>query len=408
MGTAASRRTFLQGIGIAGLGLAGAGLADKGSAAEQKPVAGFEDKGKETADAKKRQPVSDRKVKVGIAGYGRCRFGASFSFQDHPNVEIVGVSDLFPDRCAGLAKACRCKTTYPSLEKMIEDDSIEAVFVATDAPSHADLCAKVLKSGKHVASAVPACFATVEDGEKLLDAVVTTGKKYMMFETSMFRAELYAMRQAYKAGALGRIVYSEGEYYHFGVGVKGFGSYKQWRHGVPPLWYPTHNTAFYIGVSDGTFTDVSCQGFRGPLPENQSGVNQFNNPFDTEVALFGTSEGGMSRQAVSWGMRGAHGERGRVHGEFGSMETAQYHGTKKNLLPSLDRPPLPPGVAAGGHGGSHGRLTDEFVTAILEDRDPLVDIYMALNMTVPGIIAHQSAIKNGELLKVPQYIKPKA
>ena len=355
---------------------------------------------------KKWQPVSDRKIRVGIAGYGRCRFGAKFSFQNHPNVEVAAVTDLFPGRCAGLAKACSCKKTYPSLEKMIEDDSIEAVFVATDAPSHAELCSKVLKSGKHVASAVPACFQTVEDGEKLLEAVESTGKKYMMFETSMFRAALYAMRQAYMAGALGRIIFSEGEYYHHGVAVRGFGSYKRWRHGVPPLWYPTHNTAYYIGVTDQSFTEVSCRGFRGNMPENQPGVNRYNNPFDTETALFATSEGGMSRQVVSWGLQGAGGERGRVYGEFGSMTSEKYSGTKKNLLPaSLQRPPLPTGCGSGGHGGSHTRLTDEFITAILRDRDPLVDIYAALNMTVPGIISHQSALKDGELLKVPQYKK---
>jgi hypothetical protein len=64
---------------------------------------------------------------------------------------------------------------------------------------------------------------------------------------------------------------------------------------------------------------------------------------------------------------------------------------------------LPRNVDAGGHGGSHGYLTNEFVTAILEDRKPLVDIATALNMTVSGIVAHQSALKNGELLRIPQY-----
>jgi hypothetical protein len=50
----------------------------------------------------------------------------------------------------------------------------------------------------------------------------------------------------------------------------------------------------------------------------------------------------------------------------------------------------------------------EFVSAILENREPLVNIYEALAMTVPGIVAHQSALKDGERLKVPQYERPKA
>jgi len=75
----------------------------------------------------------------------------------------------------------------------------------------------------------------------------------------------------------------------------------------------------------------------------------------------------------------------------------------ENQLPDIERPPLPPSVQPGGHHGSHGSLTNEFITSILENRKPLVDIIAALHLTVPGIVAHQSALKNGELLKIPQY-----
>ena len=89
------------------------------------------------------------------------------------------------------------------------------------------------------------------------------------------------------------------------------------------------------------------------------------------------------------------------------MVGMNYDGLEKNL-PDLTRPGLPPTVDPGGHGGSHGYLGHEFVTSILEDRKPLVDIAMALNMTVAGIVAHQSALKNGELTKIPQYASPQA
>jgi hypothetical protein len=72
-------------------------------------------------------------------------------------------------------------------------------------------------------------------------------------------------------------------------------------------------------------------------------------------------------------------------------------------LPDISRPPLPPGVQPGGHGGSHGQLMNEFVLAILENRKPLVDVVQALNMTVGGIVAAQSALAGGERLKVPRY-----
>ena len=82
---------------------------------------------------------------------------------------------------------------------------------------------------------------------------------------------------------------------------------------------------------------------------------------------------------------------GRVRGQKGSFY-GKYDGLPAKT-PDVRRPPLPPTVQPGGHGGSHGYLMHEFIVAILEDRQPLVDISKALNMTVAGIVAHQSALK---------------
>jgi len=383
------RRDFFGTMGIGSLGAVVAGpLAARAIAAEAgKPK-------------KKWEPVSDRKIRCGIVGYGVCRFGAAFSFQDHPNVEIVAVSDLFPDRCAALSKACRCEKTYESLEVLVKDPKIEAVFLATDAASHARHSIEALQHGKHVMTAVPATLGSIEDGEQLLEAVKKSGLKYMMAETSSYRADCYAMRQVYAAGGFGRLVYSEGEYHHYMAGV--LDSYKDWRRGMPPAWYPTHATAYYVGVTGKRLTAVSCQGFRGQQEAFQPGANRYDNPFSDEIALFQTSEGGSFRMCRTRSIRSLGAETGRVFGERGWMDGTTYQGAEKNL-PDIDRPPLPPQVAEGGHGGSHGRLTHEFITAIIENREPLVNIYEALAMTVPGIVAHQSALKDGQTLKIPQF-----
>ncbi|OFY13659.1 MAG: oxidoreductase, partial [Bacteroidetes bacterium GWE2_41_25] len=274
------------------------------------------------------KPFSDRKIRVGIAGYGVCRFGADFGFQNHPNVEIVAVTDLFPDRCAELARVCGCSKTYPSIEEMVKDERIEAVFVATDAPSHAKHVIEALKYGKHVASAVPAVFGSMEDADMIYEAVKKSGLKYMMFETSCFHDALYAMRKIYYAGGLGKLVYSEGEYYHYMS--EPIDSYKGWRIGLPPQWYPTHSNAYYIGVHDGHFTEVSCQGMPSIINHLKPENNIYKNPFGTEIALFRTGEGGTSRMAVSWDTPGDEGERGRIRGERGSFY-GKYQGLEKNL-----------------------------------------------------------------------------
>jgi predicted dehydrogenase len=386
------RRDFLGKLGQVSLGtLMAGGLSGQAVNAREKQA------------AKPWEPVSERKVRVGIVGYGVCQFGAAFGFQDHPNVEVVAVSDLIADRREGLMRACRCEKSYESLEVLVKDPKIEAVFVATDAPSHPRHCMDVLNHGKHVMSAVPAALGSIEEADKLLETVQKTGLKYMMAETSYFRADCYGMRRIYRAGGFGRLIYSEGEYYHYHT--EPIDSFKGWRIGLPPLWYPTHSTAYYVGVTGKRFTSVSCVGFNVGLPEYKPGANKYNNPFSDEVALFQTSEGGASRMLMCKGIHGLIVERGRVFGERGWMDGTEYHGAAKEL-PDIARPPLPPGVPAGGHGGSHGYLTDEFITSILADRKPMVNIYEALAMTVPGIVAHQSALKDGETLKVPQYSPP--
>jgi predicted dehydrogenase len=391
----ASRRRFLQSLGLGAAVLQIQPLAR----AQEKPIQGFEKAATDPNASKGWQPVSDHKLRMGIVGYGVCKFGAEFGFQNHPNVEIVAVSDLLPDRCAELARACRCAKTYPSLEELVMDDRIEAVFVATDAPSHARHCQEVLRHGKHVASAVPAVFGSLEDAAALFAAVKASGRTYMMFETSCFHEDLHAMRQVYRAGGLGKLVYAEGEYFHYMP--EPIASFKDWRVGLPPQWYPTHSNAYYVGVTAGSFTEVSCLGLPSRISHLQPSNNRYHNAFGTEIALFRTSEGGMSRMGVSWDTPGYGGEMGRVRGEKGSFY-GHYEGLETKL-PATAKPPLPPGVEAGGHGGSHGYLMDEFVTAVLQNRRPLVDVAMALNLTVSGIVAHQSALKNGELLKVPQF-----
>lgn len=398
------RRGFLKMAGIS----TGAGIfwIQQGYSNSQKPtpppvIQGFEDFGSKSTKEKIWTPVSDRKIRIGLIGYGVCQFAAAFGFQNHPNVEVVAVSDLIPERCSKLAEVTGCNKTYPSLEELIKDNTIEAVFIATDAPSHAQHCIDALNHGKHVACAVPAVFGSLEDAGRLLETVKRTGLKYMMFETSMFRENHYAMRQLYKSGCLGKIVYAEGEYWHYSE--RGIDSFKNWRHGMPPMWYPTHSDAYYIGVTNGTFLEVSCLGITSEMDRYQSGNNIYNNPFATQIALYRTSEDGVARMGRSSDTQG-HGygsETGRVRGTKGSYYD-KYEGIEQEL-PDLTRPALPPGMSQGAHGGSHGHLTEEFVRAILEDRTPLVNIAMALNMTVGGIVAHQSAKKGGELLKIPQF-----
>jgi len=401
-----SRRSFLT---VSAAAASGSSMLGFVQAAEN--IAGFDQT--ETGYDKKQiwKPFSDRKVRVGIVGHGVCKFGLQFSLQHHPNVELIAVSDLFPDRCAEMAQQAKCSKTYPSLEEMVKDDSIEAIFCATDAPAHAKHAILCMEHGKHVATAVPAFRGDIEDAERLLECCKKNkGLVYAMFETSCFHDDLYAMEKLYAAGVFGRLVYSEGEYCHpHSIGAPALDSYKDWRKKGCPMWYPTHSTAYYVGVTHKPFLDVSCQG-TPYLDKERQVPNAIGNIFKSEVGLFRTEEGGLSRMMVC-NSQGEYLEAGRIRGEYGGFNetftgdrtgSMRYREAIKGGL-QIKKYALPPGVEPGGHGGSHGYLGDDFIDAILRGRKPRVDVINALNMTVPGYYAHLSAMKHGETMKIPQY-----
>jgi len=377
----------------------------------QEVIPGFDQTGTDVDATQVWEPFTDRKVRVGIVGHGVCKFGLKFSLQHHPNVELVAVSDLFPDRCAEMAQMAKCDKTYPSLEEMVKDDSIEAIYCATDAPSHAKHAILCMEHGKHVATAVPAFYGDIEDAERLLECCKKNkGLVYAMFETSCFHDDLYAMEKLYAADVFGRIVYSEGEYCHpHRLGAPSLGSYKDWRKNGCRMWYPTHATAYYVGVTHKPLLDVSCQG-TPPFDEDKRIPNAIGNIFSSEVGLFRTAEGGLSRMIIC-GSQGEYLEAGRIRGEYGGYNKTftgdptgkeRYREAIEGGL-QIRKYALPPGVEPGGHGGSHGYLGHDFIDAILRGRKPTVDVIDALNMTVPGYYAHLSAMNDGETMKIPQY-----
>jgi predicted dehydrogenase len=403
-----NRRSFIGG-GSALLAVAGCKTA--ANTANQEVMQGFD----ETAVGKLSNtvwtPFSDKKVRVGIAGEGVCSFGSAFAYQTHPNVEVVSVTDLDPARCKLLQERTKAKKTYSSCEELIKNaaaDKLEALYIATDAPSHAPLAIMALEHGLHVASAVPAIFGKdqLDLVPKIIDAAKKSGKIYMMNETTAFRPECVAMRSLFEGGALGKHVYTEGEYFHY-WGNDGIPSYKGWRNGLPPQYYPTHSNGFYTCTTHGSFTEVSCIGIVSDLPDFKGAKNPHNNPFASEVALFKTSDGGAARMAVMWDAPGYHGETGRINGTKGSYGTysSVYTGMEKELAKTVEKAknPLPPGVDAGAHGGSHAYLTDDFIRGILiSGHKVCCDIKTSLDTTISGVYAHMSALKGGENLKIPQ------
>ncbi|MCX5683303.1 MAG: Gfo/Idh/MocA family oxidoreductase [Planctomycetota bacterium] len=359
------------------------------------------------------EPKSDRKVRIGVVGGN---FGAQWQWHLDPNCIVEAVSDLRTDRREYLQQVYKCDKPYESLEKLVLDPKVEAVAVFTGAPDHARHVLECFKHGKHVISAVPACL-TLDEAREIKEAKERTGLTYMMAETSYYRWPTILARQFWKEGRFGGFLYSEVEYYHNLIGSDKDGlsvvdGKRTWRYGYPPMLYPTHSTCFHVGVTGERLTSVSCLAWGDGDPALKD--NPYNNPWCNQVALFATSGPSICRCNVFWRVH-SDGERAQWLGRTMSMYMPGASGQplvireagKKDVREVPDYFPLLPEPMriATGHGNSHGFLTHEFITAFVENRPPAVDLYEALAMTVPGIVAMESSRKGGERLKVPGFDK---
>ncbi len=235
----------------------------------------------------------------------------------------------------------------------------------------------------------------------------------MMAETSFFRWETILMRRLYRAGALGELVYTEGEYYHPMTrgerdGLWFAGGERTWRYALPPMLYPTHTTGFLVGVTGERLTHVSCVGWGADEPALAD--NAYDNPFLNGCAMFRTSGGHAFRGNTCWRVF-AHGERAQWFGTEGSLFMPGWSGQPGRLVLNDGRtyeelpdywPALPEAMRYdSGHGRSHPFLTNEFLSALLEEREPACNLWEALAMTVPGIVSFDSARQGGAQLPVP-------
>ncbi len=384
-------------------------------------------------------------ISVGLVGLGS--FGSAFAdlFMSHPLVDRIALCDREPDRIERFARKeswqskFHEKDTYHSLDEICKSD-LDALVIITQPWLHAPQCVQAMEAGKHVYSAVP--ITSIPDGDEILDwcdklveICRRTGMHYMLGETTYYHPQaMYCRRQA-NEGAFGDFVYAEGEYFHdvdsacnlrevmkHRLASKAGQEWLEIRRkyierGIQsgPMHYPTHSTSGPISVMNAHAVKVCAWGYANRT--NDPYFTENGNAFSDETALFYMSNGATMRicEYREIGLPGR--ETFRVYGTQGSFENNCWLSNHDRQPLSVEemRDPLPDEVIDafrscsqssnfyGGHGGSHAYLAHEFVDAVAHDRHPATNIWEAIRYMVPGVMAHKSAMRDGEVLDVPDW-----
>lgn len=393
---------------------------------------------------------------LGIVGAGQ--FAGQFAslFQLHPGIGPIFVTDLQPERSAELCNRLGLAGTFRDFDAMLASD-VEAVAIFTQRWTHGPLVVAALRAGKHVYSAVPMAISYEEISE-IVRATRETGLTYMMGETSYYNPATVFARRQLADGAFGRIFYSEGDYVHdMDLGFYEAYQYSggaEWKRtaSYPPMLYPTHAIGGVLGAVPAHAVSVSCIGVidgRGDGVFDRD-ISMFGNDFSNATALFALSDGGILRtnemRRVGYPSQ-IRESRFRFFGTSGSFEqlatvslwqdkagvrdvsdllathatVSEDDSSLANVAPALrsafrsghaavhdtSRLPREFAEASNGHEGSHQFLVDDFVKAVTTRTLPPVDAWTAARFTLPGIVAHQSAVQGGERLEIPDFGDPR-
>jgi predicted dehydrogenase len=369
-----------------------------------------------------------KQVNVAIVGLG---FGTEFIpiYQLHPQSNLHAVCRRNEEELHKLADAFEIDTRYTRYEDVLADPQVDFVHINTPIPDHGPMSIQALEAGKHVMCTVPMA-TTVEDCRRIVELVKETGLKYMMAETVVYAREFLFLRELYEQGALGSVQFLQASHQQ---DMDGWPDY--WP-GLPPMHYATHCVGPCLGLTRDQAEVVSCFG-SGRIREEL--VAKYHSPFaveschikckDTDLSariyrsLFDTARQYRESFDVYGSLKSF--EWPLIEGELAVMHTAKKPETEipervevpdfAHRLPETIRRFTSQGVydmaehqhlsftQGGGHGGSHPHLAHEFISALVEDRDPFPNAVQSANWTCVGILAHESALNGGELLHLPEF-----
>lgn len=377
--------------------------------------------------------MENGKIKIALVGLG---FGGSFVeiYKSHPMVYETVVFDPDREKEKRFVDNIGVKAPYSDFNAILSDKTVDAVHLVTPILLHAEQSVAVLNSGKHCACTVP-MGVTLDELRAIVEAKRKSGKNYMFMETTLYTYQYLYVKKMIASGELGRIQFMRGSHY------QDMENWPTYWNGLPPMHYGTHAIGPMVGLSGSRIARVHAFG-SGTMRDEL--VRTYGNPFPVETAIFAFENGlkgeatrslfetarayqeGMfvygSKKSFEWGFKDGSDPyittlipRSDRRGGDCAVEVVKMPNDYSDLPEELWRftvggnyDPLRPQEslkmgAGAGHHGSHPHLVNEFVMSIIEERKPLIDEQLGANITAAGICAHISAMRDGELVNVPNF-----
>lgn len=143
------------------------------------------------------------KVRVGVVGTGRIgKVHIQNLVNRIRNVEVVAVADIMVEQSKEWLEDIGITTMYSDYKKIIEDSSIDAVFVCSSTDTHSQISYEAIKSGKHVFCEKPIDY-DIDRIKMVMDAVDEAGVKFQVGFNKRFDRNFKKVFDAVRDGSVG-------------------------------------------------------------------------------------------------------------------------------------------------------------------------------------------------------------
>lgn len=361
-----------------------------------------------------------KRYKIGLIGASRGG-GIVRAMAHHPQCEITALCDIDAAAMEKLNSGFGLPDSgmFTDFEAFVNAD-FDVAVIATPIEFHADQSIKAMSAGKHVLCEQTAAY-TIDDCQRIIDTVNRTGRTYMMAENYSFYHCVLEWKKKIDAGALGKIYHAEGEYIHEIVNllVDPETGERKWRYPRAPIWYCGHSLGpLLFLMQDRVVKATGVTPGRNMYPEQDS-----VSFLDMETGLFLTEKGAVIKILASqtvkryrkgggyltwYSLYGTRGfvESGRDPTDAG-LEWLEDVDTKQDGARSVPTPfsdpDAPPEAKLGGHGTGEYYMVRHFIEALDLGIRPAFNAVQAAEVTVPGLLAHESAMQGGKWLDVPRF-----
>ncbi len=360
--------------------------------------------------------MENKVIRLGVVGLKRGAYVAWTVIGDK-NVVIRAIAD------SNLETLKACKEDYAkngvtdllcfdSIEELLKSD-IDAVYIATDKPLHTRHTLMALEAGKHVLSEIPV-IETLEEAKLLRDAVKAHPElKYMAGENCFYWAFIDTWKKMREDGKFGDILYAESEYLHapHPDDIKPYTPENHWRRYSSAITYLTHNLGPLLYIMDDYCVSVSC------MVPSAARYNQYSKRDENGIAIFKTAKGAVIRIFIGFGMYVGYDHNFALYGTKGTILTDKTKPLEDatsfaklyeipNTFESFFEIPVKLSTTGDvyGHGGVDAKMMRDFIRCIIDDTAPPIDVDMGIRISLPGIIAAESAKRGGELMEIPKNI----